>query len=136
MNSDIIDFQKGLILCGDPCTGKSLIVNFFGAVMPGQIFNLGGRNKKLFKDPFVFSTLTEDHKLILVDDVKCISTIEATYPLIQTGQVIVRRQMREDIERKCPPIIITTTVNYSELLQVPGLFRRFHIVEISICSYT
>ena len=103
--------------------------------MPKQIFELNGRTKNLFEDHFVFFSLTEDHKLILVDDVLSISTIEATYPLLDTSQVIVQRQMREDIQRKCPPIIITTTINYSELIKIPTLFRRFHIVEISTCSY-
>jgi archaellum biogenesis ATPase FlaH len=127
MNSENKQFEKGLLLMGDHDSGKTIITEFIEGLLPNQVFHLNGRTKDLFENHFLFSDLTEHHKVIVIEDVIFLDTIIATFNYINQT-ITVRRQMKEDIEVLCPKIIITTTLR---LELPPSLSRRFHIVILS-----
>jgi len=127
--------QKGLILCGDPCTGKSLIAKFIGELLPKRL-EINGRTKNVFDDPFVFSGLTEEHKAILIDDVQDIELLAQTFSIMSNDSIVVRRHGKPSIYIPSPRVIVTTEMSIESLMADPRVMRRYHIVELKGCNYS
>ena len=78
--------KKGIILIGPDKSGKSHIANQISSLLKeGEISSFTARYKLYIEKLTTFGNVTEKTKLIIIDDVRKISTVAEIFPLIANG---------------------------------------------------
>lgn len=127
-NNNVNEPKMGLILTGDPETGKSLLANFIGEIIPEQVLKFDSRSLRTFGDPFLFSRLDSTCKLIVFEEVRKIEVIYRILDLITNG-IYVNARGKHPIILDCPyVIIIVDGLNIIDFH--PRICKAFKVVEL------
>lgn len=122
------------ILLGPDQSGKSYLAGL--VKRDSDTVYLNGRDRKLFKNPFLFDQQTESINVIIIDDLEANRIYDAIEYFLD-DKLNVHRRRKEPLLIEMPRVIITC--NNSEcpdladqLLQGPAsIVRRVMIIEVN-----
>jgi hypothetical protein len=115
--------KKGIILIGPDKSGKSHMANQISSLLKeGEISSFTARYKLYIEKLTTFGNVTEKTKLIIIDDVRKISTVAEIFPLITNGFEVNNKMKPAFHTNPMFLIICDSTITINDL---SGLTKSF-----------
>ena len=128
--------NKGIIIIGEPLSGKSLLAKQLVENYKKEHVVLIQGNHFLRKNSFPFQSCTEETKVLLIDDVLPKTHIHEFYSILN-GNVLINKLGEESFEIKIEKLIIicSAEIKESDLPTDESFKRRFEIINLNSKDY-
>ncbi len=132
VDNKMIPFEKGILIIGNARTGKSRLAESFCTGLESASIISARGSKNIMEDKFFFQSVSENTKIIVIDDyIFGKGGFESLYTIIQYG-VAVNKMLKSTFIIR-PKIIVTCDCNMSDIKSNKLLKRFFNVFELKGC---
>ena len=128
--------MKVKIFVGPECTGKTRVANIIAEYVGIKNTAIIQGAKTSFENPFVFSDIPDDIKLLIIDDCPLDFDYEAFFPMLYDGYDYtfkIHKHKRGEFRKTIlvPYLIFTTNELHEKWLHQASFTERFEIVDFT-----